>query len=72
MSKDPSESLDFIAKAFHQMAFTIAMLVILPKLLAVFAGGNDDFDIPLRQPFNERIGIIGFIREHRLDLIVFD
>jgi hypothetical protein len=46
-SKNPSESLDFIEKAFHEMAFTIAMLVILTALLAVFARGNDNFDVPL-------------------------
>lgn len=71
-SKNSSESLDFIEKAFYKMAFTIAMLVILASLLAVFARGNDNFDVPLLQPFNKGIGIVGFIGKNRFDRIAVD
>ena len=48
------------------------MLVILASLLAVFAWGNDDFDVSVLQPFNEGIGIVGFIGKNRLDRIAIN
>ena len=69
---DSSKVLEFVEEALDQVAFAIEGVIAGPRGFAIGLWGNHRGDPPSREGVDQRIGVIGFVRQQGLRIGAVD